>query len=151
MGIGFRLRCSSELKLDDVQAGDQLRMADVGRSHSVAELQRAGTDQQIREGIRAMHSEILRRTGSAGRITATGCASRSMMTSPPVSTRLRIDRMSRARSPSLMCSGSMLPMIPFLLPSSPASGIGAAPHASGHASTPTRRQRLFTASDNQIV
>ena len=32
-------------------------------------------------GIRAMHSEILRRTGSAGRITATGCASRSMMTS----------------------------------------------------------------------
>jgi hypothetical protein len=33
-------------------------------------------------GIRAMRSEILRRTGSDGRITATGCASRSAMTSP---------------------------------------------------------------------
>src|SRR5471030_2597286 len=58
-------------------------------------------------GIRAMHSEILRCTGSAGRMTATGCASRSTMTSIPVSTRCRMDRTSLAKSPSLMCNGSI--------------------------------------------
>src|SRR5207253_7420282 len=67
-------------------------------------------------GIRAMHSEILRRTGSAGRMIATGCASRSMITSPPVSTRCRIDRTSFAKSPSLMCRGSILRIIAVLPP-----------------------------------
>jgi hypothetical protein len=35
-------------ELDDVESGDQLKVADVGRSHSVAEFQSAGPNQQIR-------------------------------------------------------------------------------------------------------
>jgi len=38
----------SELKRNDVQAGNQLKVPDVGRSHSVAEFQSARPDQQIR-------------------------------------------------------------------------------------------------------
>ena len=55
-----------------------------------------------------MHSEILRRTGSIGRRTATGCASRSITIS--VCTGRRMDRMSFVKSASLMCSagGSIL-------------------------------------------
>ena len=37
------------LKLNDVQTGDQLKVANVGGSHSVAEFERTGPDQQIRE------------------------------------------------------------------------------------------------------
>ncbi len=48
----------------------------------------------VRRHRRKIHSEILRRTGSARRMTATGRASRSMMTSPPVSTHCRIDHTS---------------------------------------------------------
>ena len=33
---------------DDAQVGNQLKVADVGRSHCVAELQGTGPDQQIR-------------------------------------------------------------------------------------------------------
>jgi hypothetical protein len=37
-----------QLKPDHVQAGDQLKLPDVGRPHSIAEFQSACPDQQIR-------------------------------------------------------------------------------------------------------
>lgn len=70
-----------------------------------------------------MHSEILRRTGAIGRRTATGWASRSIITSVPVCTRRRMDRMSFVKSASLMCSagGSILKMITLRRAAPPAA------------------------------